>query len=152
MRLVAELVVNYTELALLAMIVIAGYGALYYTLHRQFQRTIDNLRGEWAEEISSLRVASRLKREPSSAVESVPVPAPAKASAPSTPPPPPPAKRQEVSPETLLVIAAAVTAFLGKKVRIRSAKELYLHESFNSWSQQGRAVIQASHNVAQRVH
>jgi len=48
-----------------------------------------------------------------------------------------------------LILAAAVTAFLGKKVRIRSAKMLYAHESFNAWSQQGRVVVQASHNLAQ---
>src|ERR1035441_9584704 len=33
-------------------------------------------------------------------------------------------EKEEVTPEMLVVIAAAVTAFLGKKVRIRSAKML----------------------------
>ena len=53
----------------------------------------------------------------------------------------------EVTPEILVVIAAAVTAFLGKKVRIRSAKMLQSpHEVVNPWSQQGRAIVQASHH------
>jgi methylmalonyl-CoA carboxyltransferase large subunit len=53
----------------------------------------------------------------------------------------------EVTPEVLVVIAAAVTAFLGKKVRIRSAKMLQSpNEVFNPWSQQGRALIHASHH------
>jgi hypothetical protein len=53
----------------------------------------------------------------------------------------------EVTPETLVVIAAAVTAFLGKKVRIRSAKMLQSpYEIFNPWSQQGRALVHASHH------
>ena len=57
----------------------------------------------------------------------------------------------EVSPEILVVIAAAVTAFLGKKVRIRSAKMLQSsYEVVNPWSQQGRLLIQASHNVRSR--
>jgi methylmalonyl-CoA carboxyltransferase large subunit len=55
---------------------------------------------------------------------------------------------EEVTPEVLLVIAAAVTAFLGKKVRIRSAKRLQTpYEIINPWSQQGRVFIQASHSL-----
>ena len=53
----------------------------------------------------------------------------------------------EVTPEMLVVIAAAVTAFLGKKVRIRSAKMLHPPcEVVNPWSQQGRVLIHASHH------
>ena len=57
----------------------------------------------------------------------------------------------EVSPEMLVVIAAAVTAFLGKKVRIRSAKMLQSpYEVVNPWSQQGRVFVQASHIMRPR--
>ena len=75
--------------------------------------------------------------------------------APAAPPPvvtkpAPLPKKEEVSPEMLLVIAAAVTAYMGKKVRIRSAKIVYSQESFNPWSQQGRVFVQASHNLTQR--
>ena len=53
-----------------------------------------------------------------------------------------------VTPEMLVVIAAAVTAYLGKKVRIRSAKLLRAqHAVANQWSQQGRMIIHASHNL-----
>jgi methylmalonyl-CoA carboxyltransferase large subunit len=52
----------------------------------------------------------------------------------------------EVTPEILVVITAAVTAFLGKKVRIRSAKMLQSScEVVNPWSQQGRVFVHASH-------
>ena len=55
---------------------------------------------------------------------------------------------QEVSPEALVMIAAAVTAFLGKPVRIRSAKMLQSpYEIVNPWAQQGRVIVQASHNL-----
>ena len=48
-------------------------------------------------------------------------------------------------------IAAAVTAYLGKKVRIRSAKMLQSpYEIVNPWSQQGRVFVQASHNLRPR--
>jgi hypothetical protein len=57
-----------------------------------------------------------------------------------------PQKGEEVSPETLVVIAAAVTAFLGKKVRIRLAKLLRQRvQSTSAWAQQGRAAVHASH-------
>jgi hypothetical protein len=57
------------------------------------------------------------------------------------------AAKEEVAPDILVVIAAAVTAFLGKKVRIRSAKLLHTpREVVNPWSQQGRAIVQASHH------
>jgi methylmalonyl-CoA carboxyltransferase large subunit len=58
---------------------------------------------------------------------------------------------EEVTPEMLVVLVAAVTAFLGKKVRIRSAKILQPpHEVVNPWSQHGRALVQASHNLRLR--
>jgi len=54
---------------------------------------------------------------------------------------------EEVTPEILVLIAAAVTAFLGKKVRIRSAKKLASpREVVSSWSQHGRALVHGSHN------
>ena len=60
-------------------------------------------------------------------------------------------KAEAVTPEILVVIAAAVTAFLGKKVRIRSAKVLQSpYEIVNPWSQQGRVFVQASHNLRSR--
>jgi len=50
----------------------------------------------------------------------------------------------EVSAETLAMIAAAVTAYLGKKVKIRSAR---LMPAANQWTQTGRASVQGSHNL-----
>jgi len=57
----------------------------------------------------------------------------------------------EITPEVLVMIAAAVTAFLGKKVRIRSAKMLQSpYEVVNPWSQQGRVYVQALHYLRSR--
>ena len=56
------------------------------------------------------------------------------------------AAEEEVGAETLVIITAAITAFLGKKVRIRSARRLQSpYEIINPWSQQGRVSVQASH-------
>jgi hypothetical protein len=58
---------------------------------------------------------------------------------------------EQVTPETLVMIAAAVTAYLGKKVRIRSAKMLRsTHSGANPWSQQGRALVHGSHHPRSR--
>jgi hypothetical protein len=57
-----------------------------------------------------------------------------------------PVAEEEIGPEALAIITAAVTAFLGKKVRIRSARRLQSpYEIINPWSQQGRVSVQASH-------
>ena len=57
---------------------------------------------------------------------------------------------QQVTPKTLSVIAAAVTEFLGKKVRIRSARMLQTPYAVGRWAQQGRVTVQTSHNITQR--
>ena len=60
---------------------------------------------------------------------------------------PAPDPPREIAPETLAMIAAAVTAYLGKPVRIRSARMLQSpYEIVNPWAQQGRVIVQASHN------
>jgi len=60
-------------------------------------------------------------------------------------------KDEEVTPETLVLIAAAVTAYLGKKVRIRSAKLLLPPvPAVNPWVQRGRTMVQSSHNLRLR--
>ena len=55
-----------------------------------------------------------------------------------------PVAEETVPAETLAMIAVAVTAFLGKKVKIRSAR---LVPTVNQWTQAGRAIVQASHNL-----
>lgn len=96
------------------------------------ERRLDELAG--ALKALEARVAAL---GPSPALKTEAAAAPAKAAA-----------REEVTPETLVVITAAVTAFLGKKVRIRSAKRLQSpYEIVNPWAQQGRVFIQASHNL-----
>jgi hypothetical protein len=57
---------------------------------------------------------------------------------------------QQVTPKTLSVIAAAVTEFLGKKVRIRSARMVQTPHAVDRWARQGRVMVQTSHNITQR--
>lgn len=58
--------------------------------------------------------------------------------------PKPEAAEEHISAETLAMIAAAVTAYLGKKVKIHSA---HLMHPASPWAQVGRATVQASHNL-----
>ena len=56
--------------------------------------------------------------------------------------------RESVNPDVLLIITAAISSFLGKKIRIRSARMLQSpYEIVNPWSQQGRVSVQASHSL-----
>jgi len=57
-----------------------------------------------------------------------------------------PEKAEEISAETIMILSAAVAAFLGKRARIRAAR-LVRTEPSNAWAQQGRVFVQASHNL-----
>ncbi len=61
-------------------------------------------------------------------------------------PKPEPEKVEEVGPEMIMVLTAAVAAFLGKRARIRSARMMRPAPS-SAWAQQGRVFVQASHNL-----
>jgi methylmalonyl-CoA carboxyltransferase large subunit len=54
---------------------------------------------------------------------------------------------EEITPEILTVLTAAVAAFLGKRAKIRSARALGGAERSSAWAQQGRVFVQASHNL-----
>lgn len=53
-------------------------------------------------------------------------------------------KVAEVSPDIMHVLAAAVAAFLGKKARIRSVRQV--PSAVDGWRMQGRVAIMGSHN------
>ncbi|HYE23693.1 MAG TPA: hypothetical protein VEG32_00710 [Clostridia bacterium] len=91
-------------------------------------RQLEEMRREMTERIANLE--ARLST------------APAPAS-----PLPKPQEKEEVSAETIALIAASVTAYLGKKVRVRSARRVF-PAGTNSWAQQGRVFVQASHNLS----
>jgi methylmalonyl-CoA carboxyltransferase large subunit len=84
------------------------------------------------ERVAALEAAVGAKPRPAA-----PAPAPA--------PPAPPAA-EGVSEELLVVISAAVAAFLGKKPHIRQIRLL----GATNWAQQGRVTIQASHALSVR--
>jgi len=56
----------------------------------------------------------------------------------------PPESREEITEETLAVIAAAVAAFLGERAHIRQVRLV----ASGAWAQQGRVSVMASHRWA----
>jgi len=130
---------NTTTLVVVALLMVVGWAATYIASQRKLKRSIKELRREMDERI---RLLSSPKPTPAQVVVTSPQPVSAPAE-----------KHPEITAETLLVITAAVTAFLGKKVRVRSAQMLQTpYELFNPWAQQGRVFVQASHNLPQRGH
>ena len=53
----------------------------------------------------------------------------------------------EITPELLIIMSAAIAAYLGKNVRIRRARFIS-DQGPSSWSQQGRVSIQSSHTFS----
>jgi methylmalonyl-CoA carboxyltransferase large subunit len=51
--------------------------------------------------------------------------------------------QEEISPEILLAISAAVAAYLGERAHVRAVRLI----SHTRWSQEGRVSIQASHHL-----
>ncbi|HVN04621.1 MAG TPA: hypothetical protein VMT86_09405 [Bryobacteraceae bacterium] len=91
------------------------------------------------------RLESRIENRNGHAAPAPAAPAPPaveKAAAPA----PAPATADEVAPEIILVLSAAVAAFLGKRARVRGARLVRTAPS-NAWAQQGRVFVQASHNL-----
>lgn len=144
-------------LDLLVAVILVGVGCTitYAVMRRALKRTVSELQLKTEQKLAEVTAALHvleLQAEPSTAMAAAASAAPAKTdeAAPGTAAVP--AETHEaVTPEMLVVIAAAVTTFLGKRVRIRSAKMLQSpYEIVNPWSQQGRVFVQASHNLRSR--
>ena len=144
---------------LLVAVVLVGVGCIltYAGMQRALKRAVSELQLKTEQKLAEVTEALRvleLRAEPRT-----PVAMPAAASAAqakvdevaAATTAVPAESHEAVTPEMLVVIAAAVTTFLGKKVRIRSAKMLQSpYEIVNPWSQQGRVFVQASHNLRSR--
>lgn len=125
----------------LALFAVAGVVISYLLLRREMRAELAKLR-EMVEAHSTADlkpVASITKSEAklSAPQKSKPAPAPAPA-------------KEEITPDILAVIAAAVAQFVGAGARIRSTRLLPTTGGMSSWAQQGRVIIQASHNLGMR--
>jgi len=151
------LAVSGTDPMIAAVLIAAACLLTCLYSRRMFKQSNADLQRKTQEEFKALkrsiealeaRILDLSRAAPAPAASTTPI-SPVKTPVqPGTVIPFPSAGREGVSPETVVVIAAAVTAFLGKKVRIRSAKRLQSpYEIVNPWAQQGRVIVQASHNL-----
>ena len=118
---------------LLAGLVAIAWAVVFINTRRRMQAEIDQLRS---------MIYEHLQRERETAK---PLPAAPPLAPPATPEP------EQLSQETLAIIAAAVAAYLGKAVRVRGARRLP-QEEVSTWAQQGRVYIQASHKLGLSHH
>jgi hypothetical protein len=127
---------------LTAAIVIAGWLAMFFSLQRTLKRACAELRLEFQRQINSLSAGTG-NLDPAADTQTATAPevlSPREGQAPG-----------ELTPETLATITEAVTALLGRKVRVRSVKILPTPDAIvNPWAQHGRAVVQASRDFSQR--
>jgi methylmalonyl-CoA carboxyltransferase large subunit len=131
-------------LLLLPLSILAGYLAGSLT-SRRTRREIDDLKTIVAGLQTPTAPVSATVVAPAVPVAAAP-PAPVKTEAVPVPAPP---VADEVTPEILMVLSAAVAAFLGKKARVRSARTLRPLGA-SAWAQQGRVFVQASHSLPHR--
>jgi len=116
---------------LIAALVIAGWLTVYLSLQRRLRRGCADLRADLQREIDSLSEKVIGLEQSSAAMRGLQA-------------------SEEISPDTLAAISRAVTDLFGKRVRIRSVKLLQTPNAASQWAQQGRVVVQASHNLTQR--
>lgn len=127
---------------IVAALVIAGWLAVFIGSRRLLTRTCAELRLELQRQIDSLSAAARGLEQAAGSRTVAAAPAKMEAAAARA--------FDEITPETVARIAETITALLGRRVHIRSVKILETPNAIaNPWAQHGRAVVQASHYLAQ---
>lgn len=132
---------------LLLVVLVGGLLAGYLILRRQIRSEISELRRL----VESAKADAAEAVSVSTTVPLAKIPAPKSQPKPETivPPKKPQPVKEEITPEILAIITAAVAQFVGAGARIRSTRMIPVAEG-NAWAQQGRVIIQASHNLAMR--
>jgi hypothetical protein len=145
---------HWTDLAVATLLVGASCAAIYAGLARILRRTVGEQQRETDRQLRALeskvaalqaRVAE-LDGSHSARVEASEAAAASGAAENMVG-----AEREQMKPETLVAITAAATAFLGKTARVRSAQALpAAQDTAGAWAQQGRMIVQTSHNLLPR--
>ena len=134
---------------------IASWWLTRLSYRRAVRREVDELRGELREQLQRLTeletaLARMTGKTTETALPEAVVAAPLAAeaaAATSARAVAAPAEEPEITPERMALIAAVVTAFLGRKVKIHQAR-LVNPDMVSPWAQQGRVFVQASHALA----
>jgi methylmalonyl-CoA carboxyltransferase 12S subunit len=101
--------------------------------------TLEQVRQQLAELVERVQCLEAMKPAAPEIKAATPTPAPV----PVKKEAPPQKAQPEMTEEELLVVSAALAAYLGVRVHIKRIRLLSSH----AWAQQGRVSIQASHNL-----
>ncbi len=127
---------------------IASWWLTSRSYRRAVRREVDQLRGELREQRQRLTELETTLASMMGKTAEAAIPEAAEADATTSARPVAAlAEEPEITPERMALIAAVVTAFLGRKVKIHQAR-LVNPEVVSPWAQQGRVVVQASHALA----
>lgn len=142
--------INWADLAMIAAMVAAGCGVSAWLLLGRLERASGKRNQELERQLGALddavrAVETRLGEMHSSAVQRIAAEAEAEPMSESIEEQP--LAGEPVAPEIQAAIAAAAVAVAGPGARIRSLRSLDAHPGASAWSQQGRMIVQSSHNV-----
>lgn len=145
---------HWTDLAIAALTVGAGCAAIYAELARVIRRAVSGQEQENARQLKTLSAKvndleaqiAELRGSPDAKTGHSELPAVSGGARNATG-----AQSERLKPETLVAITAAATAILGKKARVRSVQTLPVaQDNSGAWAQQGRVIVQTSHNLRPR--
>jgi len=159
---------HWADFALMMAFIVAGCGASYLLLSARLRRILAESHREMDRRVTALTEAIAMRATDSSEGASVTdsqttseigeaaagprefaeaqanVPEAALRRAPAEP------EDAEISPETRVAIAAAVIAAFGNHAQVRSARRVPSSDVVSPWTQQGRVIVQSSHNLRTR--
>jgi hypothetical protein len=141
--------IQWSEMGVAAFLVGGACALVYAGVQRSLRRAVAEQQENSDRQIAALattvkalqmRVAelNRLAAERAGEIASMPVPENAENGI------------EPMKSEMLAVITAAATTYLGKAARIRSAKLVPVQNTSSAWTQQGRMIVQTSHNLRTR--
>ena len=144
---------HWVDIALMVAMALAGGAASYFLLLGRLQRMLAENQRETERRLARLTEAIRSRgaivEEPATdtsaeseiEAEPVPVSAAVEMTEPET------QDEEEIPPQIQAAIAAAAIASLGNHARVRSARKVPSSDVVSPWTQQGRVIVQSSHNL-----
>lgn len=155
---------HWADLVWMVAIVVAGCAASYVLAthraetaiaasHREMERRLQALTEAVTMQEPGLTVpvpptdalnANEMEGEPAPAFEGRPLPQIEARIDPDA------SESEEVAPEIQAAIAAATVAIFGNHARLRAARRVPSEDVVSPWTQQGRVIVQGSHNLRSR--
>ena len=134
---------QWTDVGIATALAAASCAAIYAMLARALRRAVNQQQQSTDRELSALTLKVRTLQQRVAELSATQVEPPQAADSIGGE-----NMAGQVQPETLAVVAAAATTFLGKRTRIRSLQAVpATQDSAGAWAQQGRVIVQTSHNM-----